>query len=337
MNKLTEREKELLAILKNNPMIAQEELADLVGITRSAAAVHISNLIKKGYILGRGYVFNDKTGVLVAGSVYVEVEALESHNDEAQIEVHVGGTGYRTAMSLAAAGIPTTIVSSVGRDDWGDSITESLRRAGIDTRYLLAEKKHPTSRMVVLNDGAGGLKTVADRRALLQLGRGNLQNMSVTVRGSQMVILESTLPRDTFWYLAGLAAESEISSCAVFTEDANQILNDQITGLDMAVVSKNTANNILNMKIRDLDDGIVAGKELHKRGVKTVVVVVPDQGVCLTDGQEEISVPLLPGQSEERHISVDKLTAALVINILRGYDFRQNLRLALASCIQQFR
>lgn len=334
MNKLTEREKELLGILKNNPMIAQEELADIVGITRSAAAVHISNLIKKGYILGRGYVFNDKTGVLVAGSVYVEVEALESHSGESQVEINTGGTGYRTAMSLAAAGIPTTIVSSVGRDHWGDSITESFRRAGIDTRYLLAEKQHPTSRMVVLKDPAGGLKTVSDKGALRQLEKENLQNMSVTVKGSQMVILDSTLPHDTFQYLAGLAVEAEVPSCVVLTEDSAQILNQDTTGLYMAVISKTIADNILNMKIRDIDDGIIAGKKLCRRGFKVVVVVIPDQGVCLTDGQEDVTVPLLPGQSEERHISVEKLTAGLVINILRGYDPRQNLRLALASSVE---
>lgn len=334
MNKLTEREKELLEILKNNPMITQEDLADLVGITRSAAAVHISNLIKKGYILGRGYVFNDKTGILVAGSVYVEVEAMESHNGESRVEINTGGTGYKTAMSLAASGIPTSIVSSVGRDDWGDSVTESLRRAGIDTRYLLVEKKHPTSRMVVFKDSVGGIKTVSDRRALRQLGRENLQNMSVTVSGSQMVILESTLPRDTFGYLAGLAREAGIPSCVIFTEDCTQIPDEDIAGLYMAVLSKTTADNLLNMKIRDFDDGIIAGKELRRRGFETVVVVIPDQGVCLTDGQEDVSVPLLPGQTEERHISVDKLTAGLVTNILRGYDLRQNLRLALASSIK---
>lgn len=334
MNKLTEREKELLGILKNNPMIAQEDLADLVGITRSAAAVHISNLIKKGYILGRGYVFNDKTGVLVAGSVYVEVEARESHTGQSRVEINTGGIGYRTAMNLADAGISTTIVTSVGRDDWGDSIAESLRRAGIDTRYLLVEKTHPTSRMVVLKDDSGELKTVSDRRALSQLGKENLQNMSVTVGGSQMVILESVLPHDTFRYLAGLAKKAGVPSCVVFTEDSSKILNDDISGLYMAVISKNTADSILNMQIRDFDDGIAAGNELRRRGFETAVVVIPDQGVCLTDGREEVSIPLLPAQSEKCDISIDKLAAGLVTNILRGYDLRQNLRLAMTASIK---
>ena len=35
---MTEREQEILALLRQDPMIAQQELADKAGITRSSAA-----------------------------------------------------------------------------------------------------------------------------------------------------------------------------------------------------------------------------------------------------------------------------------------------------------
>ena len=53
---MTHREKQILQLIESDPMIAQQELADALGITRSSVAVHISNLIKKGYIAGKGYV-----------------------------------------------------------------------------------------------------------------------------------------------------------------------------------------------------------------------------------------------------------------------------------------
>ncbi len=48
MNNITKREKEILAYLKKDPMISQDKLAARMNISRSAAAVHISNLMKKG-------------------------------------------------------------------------------------------------------------------------------------------------------------------------------------------------------------------------------------------------------------------------------------------------
>lgn len=53
---MTQRERQLLRWIEENPMITQQELADKAGITRSSAAVHISNLMKKGHIAGKGYI-----------------------------------------------------------------------------------------------------------------------------------------------------------------------------------------------------------------------------------------------------------------------------------------
>ena len=56
---MTEREQEILAQLRQDPMIAQQELADRLGISRSALASHISSLIRQGYVQGRGYVLRE--------------------------------------------------------------------------------------------------------------------------------------------------------------------------------------------------------------------------------------------------------------------------------------
>lgn len=41
------REQQIFEWIKQNPMISQNELAELAGITRSGVAAHISNLVKK--------------------------------------------------------------------------------------------------------------------------------------------------------------------------------------------------------------------------------------------------------------------------------------------------
>ena len=51
---MTQRERQILQLIESNPMISQQELAEELGITRSSVAVHISNLMSKGHIAGRG-------------------------------------------------------------------------------------------------------------------------------------------------------------------------------------------------------------------------------------------------------------------------------------------
>lgn len=56
---MTNREKQILKLLKKNTFIQQQEIAEALGISRSAVAGHIMRLINKGYIKGRGYILTE--------------------------------------------------------------------------------------------------------------------------------------------------------------------------------------------------------------------------------------------------------------------------------------
>lgn len=56
---MTNREKQILKLLKTNTLIQQQEIAETLGISRSAVAGHIMRLINKGYIKGRGYILTE--------------------------------------------------------------------------------------------------------------------------------------------------------------------------------------------------------------------------------------------------------------------------------------
>lgn len=47
----TEREQQILDLIRQNPMITQKELAHRLGITRPGVASHISRLIKEGLVV----------------------------------------------------------------------------------------------------------------------------------------------------------------------------------------------------------------------------------------------------------------------------------------------
>lgn len=64
---MTQRERQILQLIESDPMIPQQDLADALNITRSSVAVHISNLIKKGYIAGKGYVVRSGSYAALVG------------------------------------------------------------------------------------------------------------------------------------------------------------------------------------------------------------------------------------------------------------------------------
>ena len=70
---MTQRERQILQLIESNPMISQQTIADELGITRSSVAVHISNLMNKGHIAGRGYVLRSGSYIVVVGGVNVDI------------------------------------------------------------------------------------------------------------------------------------------------------------------------------------------------------------------------------------------------------------------------
>ncbi|EOT3921443.1 winged helix-turn-helix transcriptional regulator, partial [Escherichia coli] len=50
---MNDREKQILKILRRNPLIQQNEIADILQISRSRVAAHIMDLMRKGLIKGK--------------------------------------------------------------------------------------------------------------------------------------------------------------------------------------------------------------------------------------------------------------------------------------------
>ena len=70
---MTQRERQVLQWIEANPMISQQELAEKLQITRSSVGVHIANLMRKGYIAGRGYVVAGSSYAVVVGGVNMDI------------------------------------------------------------------------------------------------------------------------------------------------------------------------------------------------------------------------------------------------------------------------
>ena len=108
---MTQRERQLLNWIEENPLISQQELADKAGITRSSVAVHISNLMKKGYITGKGYIVHTAPYVTVVGGVNMdiggwpgEVPVMQDSNPGV-VRMSLGGVGRNIAHNMALLGM----------------------------------------------------------------------------------------------------------------------------------------------------------------------------------------------------------------------------------------
>lgn len=96
---MTQRERQILKWIEENPLISQQELADKAGIARSSVAVHISNLMKQGHIAGKGYIVRTAPYVVVVGGVNLDIggrphgELVAADSNPGQVRMSLGAWG----------------------------------------------------------------------------------------------------------------------------------------------------------------------------------------------------------------------------------------------------
>ena len=135
---MTRRERQLLEWIRENPCISQQELADKAGITRSSAAVHISNLMRKGYIAGRGYLLREAPYIAVVGGVNMDIGAVSDaplvarDSNPGRVTTSLGGVGRNIAHNLCLLGEQVSMITVLGQDSFAQSVRENAADIGLD-------------------------------------------------------------------------------------------------------------------------------------------------------------------------------------------------------------
>jgi len=138
---VTRRERQLLEWIRENPCISQQELADKAGITRSSAAVHISNLMRKGYIAGRGYLLREAPYIAVVGGVNMDIGAVSDaplvarDSNPGRVTTSLGGVGRNIAHNLCLLGEQVSMITVLGQDSFAQSVRENAADIGLDLSH----------------------------------------------------------------------------------------------------------------------------------------------------------------------------------------------------------
>ena len=155
---MTQRERQILDLIAENPMISQQELADALNITRSSVAVHISNLLKKGYIAGKGYVLRTGAYAVVVGGVNVDIggrsfeKLVAADSNPGKVSISLGGVGRNIAHNMPLMGLDVMMLTAMGDDVYGNRIAASCTELGIDASHALRVSDCATSTYLYIAD-----------------------------------------------------------------------------------------------------------------------------------------------------------------------------------------
>lgn len=314
---MTHREAQILHLIEQDPMIPQQSIADALGITRSCVAVHISNLTKKGYIAGKGYVLRRDSYAAVVGGVNVDIGGrafsplVAKDSNPGSISFSLGGVGRNIAHNLALLGADVRLLSAIGEDVYGQNITASCAGLGIDISHILRLRELPTSTYLYIAGPDGEMNmALSDMEIAKKITPGYLAANLPVLRNARVVVADTNIPEESLQYLAE-NAEVPLFCDPVSVAKAAKLL-PLLHKIHTLKPNRLEAELLSGVAIREKKDAEKAAKRLLDKGVERVFLSLGAEGVYAATREKALWQPILPGNTVNTTGCGDAFMAALV-------------------------
>jgi len=329
---LTQREREIVTLLRRDPLAGPQEIAEALGMTRAAANVHLSNLGKKGAILGRGYILRQENAVVVIGGANIDIKVRSTApirrrtSNPGRSDTTSGGVGRNIAENLARLGTPTYLIAAVGRDAAGERLLGDTQAAGVRVDHV-HRSGHPTGTYTAVLDADGDLVVaVADMAATDALGPEELRHARELIGHASMLVLDGNLSPEALAYALDIARGHDVPVLVepVSVPKAALLAPLLAHGWPIFAVTPNLdeLKALVAGPVGAGDDGLIrAADSLHERGVRHVWVRLGERGSLLsTRGEGHTFLAAPPAEVRDVTGAGDAMLAAFAHALLTGSE-----------------
>lgn len=335
---MTNRESEILQLIKENPMISQKELSKKLDIERSSVGVHIANLIKKGYLKGKGYIVNEDEYVLVIGGSNIDISARPYSSlrlydsNPGKSSLSLGGVGRNISENLSRLLVNTKLFSVLGDDTYGSKIMEEAKISGFDISESLILKDQETSTYISILDENGDMKAAISSMDIYEklepkhiaLKKGLLDN-------SKLLVVDTNIKKETLTYIVDNYSK-EIFLDTVSTKKALKV-KDIIGKFHTIKPNKYEAEALSGIKTESLDDLKKNGEYFLTKGVKNVFITLGSEGVYYNDGKIDGIIKKSNVKTVNATGAGDAFVAGLVYSYINNFNIINSAEFSMAAAI----
>ena len=334
---MTQRERQILNWIEADPMISQQELANRAGITRSSVAVHISNLMKKGCIAGKGYIVTRSPYVTVVGGMNMDIggrpykKLVAKDSNPGAVRMSPGGVGRNIAHNMSLLGLDVRLLTAFGDDVYAQKLAAVCGELGIDISQSPVIPGGHASTYLFVNDESGDMQlAVSDMDIYDHLTPQVLQSRRQLLDGSQVVVLDTNLPAETVAWVAK-NCRAPIFADPVSSAKAEK-LRPVLGRLHTLKPNRIEAELLSGVAISDDASLRRAADALLETGLHRVFISLGADGVFAADRSGQVlHLPAPEGNIVSTTGCGDSFMAALAWAYLQGSDLERSARAGLAA------
>ncbi|TYS17090.1 winged helix-turn-helix transcriptional regulator [Rossellomorea vietnamensis] len=290
-----ENERLLVDMIRKNPFVSQQELAELAGMSPSSMADHLSALVKKELVSGQAYVLNEAAPIVCIGGAnvdrkfYAKQKLIQATSNPVTSSTSVGGVARNIAENLGRLGEEVVLLSARGNDSEWTEIYD-LSAPFMNLEHVASFEDSSTGSYTAVLDEDGDLSVaLADMDVYENITPELMIGSSHILKRAKCIVVDLNCPSETVDFLCSFTAEHTIPFVIIpVSSPKMDRLPKDLSAVNWLIVNKDETESFMKMKINDDRDWEESVKKWLDFGVSNVIVTNGSKGVMAGEENGEI-------------------------------------------------
>ncbi|CRK82523.1 PfkB domain-containing protein [Neobacillus massiliamazoniensis] len=314
-------------LIRKNPYVSQQELAETLGLSRPSIANLISGLIKKGNILGRAYILNESQQIICIGGAnidrkfHIKDKAQLGTSNPIRSTQSAGGVARNIAENLGRLGMDVTMITASGADkDW--SFIEESSSLYMNLENVTQFPGMSTGSYTAVLDANGELIiALADMEVYEAITPDLLLKNDALLSRSKCIVVDLNCPKETIQFLCDFAKNHDIPLVLMpVSSPKMKRLPEDLTGVTWLITNRDESETYFNTEIKNDEDWKNTLQKWLSLGVSNVVITNGKLGAMIGNNEEGIfhapSIP--PEKIADVTGAGDAFSSAVIYSWLEG-------------------
>ncbi|WP_143758755.1 ribokinase [Desulforamulus ruminis] len=231
--------------------------------------------------------------VTVVGSYVVDLMSRTPHMPKVgetvlggPFRMGPGGKGGNQAVAAARQGSQVTMVTKVGKDDFGVIARQNFKRENIDTSYVLVDNVESTGAALIAVDNNGDNMIVVALGACGKLSAEDVAQTEEAIKNSSIVLVQLETNIEAVQKTAEITKRHNIPlilNPAPYQEFPREILK----AVAYITPNETEATLLTGVKVTDEGSALQAAKVMYELGVPNVIITLGEKGCYYYNGGEK--------------------------------------------------
>ncbi|WP_066391303.1 carbohydrate kinase [Neobacillus mesonae] len=323
---MTEKEQLIYDLIRKNPYISQQELAEAVGLSRPSVANIISGLTRKGHIVGRAYVLNESQQIVCIGGAnldrkfQVKNKARLGTSNPIKSVKSVGGVARNIAENLGRLGQDVILLTACGADsDW--AYIEESSKLFMNLDYVAKIPGMATGSYTAVLDTDGELIiALADMEVYEAITTEQLLKQDALLSRAKCIVADLNCPKETLQFLSHFAQKHDRPLVLIpVSSPKMERLPDDLSGVTWMITNRDESETHFNINISDQEAWEQAVEKWLSLGIDNVVITNGKKGAMIGNKEEgTFHVPAIETEVVDVTGAGDAFSSAVIFSWLEG-------------------